>query len=84
MTKEEKLSALQNRQIHVNMIFESVDCRAILEHALQLGSGQVITLIEEADLRGRGGAGFPTGRKWAMAARQPGDRKFVICNADEG
>jgi NADH-quinone oxidoreductase subunit F len=35
-------------------------------------------------LRGRGGGGFPTGRKWELARQQPGDKKFVICNGDEG
>jgi NADH:ubiquinone oxidoreductase subunit F (NADH-binding) len=35
-------------------------------------------------LRGRGGAGFPTGIKWSLARKAHGDRKFVLCNADEG
>ena len=35
-------------------------------------------------LRGRGGGGFPTGRKWELTRRQPGDKKYVICNGDEG
>lgn len=45
---------------------------------------QVIDLILESGLRGRGGAGFPTGRKWAMAAANKADQKYVCCNADEG
>jgi len=40
--------------------------------------------VEHAGLRGRGGAGFPAGRKWRTARQSPGERKFVICNADEG
>ncbi|MDI6709217.1 MAG: NADH-quinone oxidoreductase subunit NuoF [Bacillota bacterium] len=44
----------------------------------------VIGLIKRAGLRGRGGAGFPTGRKWDAARAAKGTRKFVICNADEG
>jgi NADH-quinone oxidoreductase subunit F len=44
----------------------------------------VIDVIQDAGLRGRGGAGFPTGRKWALARAQPGATKFVICNGDEG
>ena len=44
----------------------------------------VIAQVTAAGLRGRGGAGFPTGRKWAEAREAPGDEKYVICNADEG
>ncbi len=44
----------------------------------------VIELIERSGLRGRGGAGFPTGKKWRMARAAPGSRKYVICNGDEG
>ena len=40
--------------------------------------------VEDSHLRGRGGAGFPTGRKWSLSRQQPGQRKFIICNADEG
>jgi NADH:ubiquinone oxidoreductase subunit F (NADH-binding)/Pyruvate/2-oxoacid:ferredoxin oxidoreductase delta subunit len=45
---------------------------------------QVITEIKASGLRGRGGAGFPTGLKWELCRNQPGDIKYVICNADEG
>ncbi len=44
----------------------------------------VIEEIKDSGLRGRGGAGFPTGRKWAQCSGAPGDEKYVICNADEG
>jgi NADH-quinone oxidoreductase subunit F len=44
----------------------------------------IIATIEQSGLRGRGGAGFPTGRKWRVVADQPGDTKYVICNGDEG
>lgn len=40
--------------------------------------------ISFAGLRGRGGGGFPTGRKWELTRIQPGDKKYIICNADEG
>lgn len=45
---------------------------------------QVIDIILASGLRGRGGAGFPTGRKWALAAANQADQKYVCCNADEG
>jgi len=45
---------------------------------------QVCQTILDSGLRGRGGGGFPTGRKWALARVQPGPRKYVVCNGDEG
>jgi NADH:ubiquinone oxidoreductase subunit F (NADH-binding)/(2Fe-2S) ferredoxin/NAD-dependent dihydropyrimidine dehydrogenase PreA subunit len=45
---------------------------------------QVIDIIKRSGLRGRGGAGFPTGAKWESCRRSEGDLKYVICNADEG
>lgn len=45
---------------------------------------QVIDTVLQSGLRGRGGAGFPTGKKWQFARQSPGDVKYVICNADEG
>ncbi len=45
---------------------------------------EVIEIIKKSGLRGRGGAGFPTGIKWESCRKAPGDIKYVICNADEG
>ncbi|MFQ3548747.1 MAG: NADH-quinone oxidoreductase subunit NuoF [Armatimonadota bacterium] len=45
---------------------------------------QVIDEIQRSGLRGRGGGGYPTGLKWRQTAQAPGDKKYVICNADEG
>ncbi|MCY6371452.1 NADH-quinone oxidoreductase subunit NuoF [Clostridium ganghwense] len=44
----------------------------------------VIDVISKSGLRGRGGGGFPTGKKWSFAAAQNNDEKYIICNADEG
>jgi NADH-quinone oxidoreductase subunit F len=49
-----------------------------------LARDQVIKTIEDSGLRGRGGAGFPTGQKWRVMSRQSGPVKYVICNGDEG
>ncbi len=45
---------------------------------------ETIELIKKSGLRGRGGAGFPTGLKWEITRKSPGDEKYVVCNADEG
>jgi NADH:ubiquinone oxidoreductase subunit F (NADH-binding)/(2Fe-2S) ferredoxin len=45
---------------------------------------EIINEIKSSGLRGRGGGGFPTGRKWSECWKAPGDEKYVICNADEG
>ena len=45
---------------------------------------QVIETIRESGLRGRGGAGFPTAKKWELTRNNPGNPKYIICNADEG
>jgi NADP-reducing hydrogenase subunit HndC len=49
----------------------------------QMTPADVIAEIDKSGLQGRGGAGFPTGRKWSFVASTPGDPKYVICNADE-
>jgi NADH-quinone oxidoreductase subunit F len=54
------------------------------EKALARTPQQVIDEVKKAGLRGRGGAGFPTGMKWQICRDQPGDVKYLICNGDEG
>jgi NADH-quinone oxidoreductase subunit F len=54
------------------------------EKALSRTPQQVIDEVKKAGLRGRGGAGFPTGTKWQICRDQPGETKYLICNADEG
>lgn len=49
-----------------------------------LSQQDVINIIKDSNLRGRGGAGFPTGRKWETAYRQKPEQKYLVCNADEG
>ena len=55
-----------------------------LEKALAISPDQVIEEITRSGLRGRGGAGFPTGKKWQICRSARGDTKYLICNADEG
>jgi NADH-quinone oxidoreductase subunit F len=58
--------------------------KALQKARLDMSPQQIIDEVKASGLRGRGGAGFPCGLKWEMAAKSPGDEKYVICNADEG
>jgi len=55
-----------------------------LAKSLQTSPEAVIEEVSQAGLRGRGGAGFPTGLKWRLTREVPSDAKYVVCNADEG
>jgi formate dehydrogenase iron-sulfur subunit len=55
-----------------------------LQRALGLTPQEIVDEVKESGLRGRGGAAFPTGIKWQTALDASGDRKFIVCNADEG
>lgn len=55
-----------------------------LQQALAMTPAEVIAQVQASGLRGRGGAGFPTGQKWSFAAGYAADQKYVCCNADEG
>ena len=50
----------------------------------EMSPEDVIKVVTDSGLRGRGGGGFPTGRKWALCAPNKADQKYVVCNADEG
>ncbi len=58
--------------------------QSLLKALTSMSPQQVVAEISESGLRGRGGAGFPTGLKWATVAKAGGTRKYVICNGDEG
>jgi NADH-quinone oxidoreductase subunit F len=55
-----------------------------VDTAQRLGPGATIDAVAASGLRGRGGGGFPTGRKWAGIAGQPGNRRYLVCNGAEG
>jgi len=77
----------QNRQIDPRSIedYIAIHGYSALEKTLAGTAPEtVIKEINSSGLRGRGGGGFPTGRKWAECRKAPGDEKYVICNADEG
>jgi len=55
-----------------------------LKKALKMKPEEIIEIVEKSGLRGRGGAGFPTGLKWRFTREAKGDVKYIVCNADEG
>ncbi|OGW28721.1 MAG: NADH oxidoreductase (quinone) subunit F [Nitrospirae bacterium GWC2_57_13] len=57
---------------------------AALEPAFRMRPADVVHEVKQSGLRGRGGAGFPTGLKWEFCATVPGSEKYLLCNADEG
>ncbi len=69
----------------LDLIFKNEnDCNQILEQTLARPSQDIINELINSGLKGRGGAGYPTGLKWKLASEAKGDLKYVICNADEG
>jgi NADP-reducing hydrogenase subunit HndC len=73
--------------INPESIEESIarDAYAALAKVLsEYTPAEVIRIIKDSGLRGRGGGGFPTGLKWEITANSEGDQKYVVCNADEG
>lgn len=54
------------------------------DRARGLSHGEIVQMVTDSGLRGRGGAGFPAGIKWKTVAKAPADEKFIVCNADEG
>ena len=77
----------QNRQIDPCSIEDYIAIggySALAKTLVGIVPETIIKEINASGLRGRGGGGFPTGRKWAECRQAPGDEKYVICNADEG
>ncbi len=73
---------LENKRVH--LIFEDFDHVAALGKMKDLSLEDIIQAVKDSGLRGRGGAGFPTGLKWESVALNEAPKKYVICNADEG
>jgi NADH-quinone oxidoreductase subunit F len=64
--------------------YEALDGYVALRKAFAMAPGDLITLMKESNLRGRGGAGFPTGMKWDFIPKNDGKPHYVVINADEG
>jgi [NiFe] hydrogenase diaphorase moiety large subunit len=63
---------------------DNMDCNALMRKIMKMGKDEFINELMDSGLKGRGGAGFPTGLKWKIVKDSPENIKYVICNADEG
>jgi [NiFe] hydrogenase diaphorase moiety large subunit len=83
-----KSKAMKENNIlkRVDLIFvtEGIDAYKVISDTLKRDQDDIISDMIDSGLKGRGGAGFPTGLKWKFTRNEDSDRKFVICNADEG
>jgi [NiFe] hydrogenase diaphorase moiety large subunit len=68
----------------VDLIFEKIDNREVLAKAFKMSKEEIIQEMLDSGLKGRGGAGFPTGMKWKFASEEKNPDKYIVCNADEG
>ena len=86
--KKQRLIALRNRGLidpeKIDEYIARGGYRALAKALTAMSREEIIEEIKKSGLRGRGGAGFPTGLKWELTAKQPGDEKFIVCNGDEG
>ena len=78
------LKNIDNPDSHKIEVYESQGGYGSLRKAFSLNPEEIITEVKNSGLRGRGGAGFPTGMKWDFASKDPKFPKYLICNADEG
>jgi [NiFe] hydrogenase diaphorase moiety large subunit len=81
---KEKKNKINSCKKRVNLIFKDQDIDKVIDKILEMSSDNIIDEIKDSDLRGRGGAGFPTWIKLKGAKEMASDSKYVVCNADEG
>jgi [NiFe] hydrogenase diaphorase moiety large subunit len=79
-----KAGCASNVRLRGDVLFAPYDRGTGLRNALGMTPEAVIDEVTRSGLRGRGGAGFPTGMKWGLTRRAPGDAHYIVCNADEG
>jgi NADP-reducing hydrogenase subunit HndC len=86
--KKQKRVALRNCGVinpeDINEYIAYDGYQALAKCLTELKPEEVIQIVKDSGLRGRGGGGFPTGLKWSFTAANKADQKYVVCNADEG
>ena len=66
------------------LTYETIEPEAGLKAALAMSRADLVDVVRDSGLKGRGGAGFPTGMKWGFCAAEKAEQKYIVCNADEG
>ena len=85
--KQQRIVFRNNGKIdptNINDYIPAQGYAALVKALAHMRPEDVIEEMKKSGLRGRGGGGFPTGKKWEICRAQPGDEKFVVCNGDEG
>jgi NADH-quinone oxidoreductase subunit F len=86
--KHQELRVLRNRGLIAAEKIDEYIARdgytAVIRAFTEMTPGEIVSVVKDSGLRGRGGGGFITGLKWELCSRSEGDVKYVICNADEG
>jgi [NiFe] hydrogenase diaphorase moiety large subunit len=76
---------MENKGLNkVDLIFEKTDNHEVLTKGFKMSNEEIIQEMLDSGLKGRGGAGFPTGMKWKFTAAEKNPEKYIVCNADEG
>jgi [NiFe] hydrogenase diaphorase moiety large subunit len=76
---------MENKGLNkVDIIFEKIDNYEVLAKGFKMDKEAIIQEMLDSGLKGRGGAGFPTGMKWKFTAAEKSPEKYIVCNADEG
>ncbi len=79
-----EVSILKNKKRNGPVLFSEYQRSEGIRKALELGRENILFEIKNSGLKGRGGAGFPTSTKWMLSAAANAEKKFIVCNADEG
>ena len=86
--KKQQLIALANRGLldpeNIDEYIGKDGYKALAKALSTMTPDEIVNEMKKSGLRGRGGGGFPTGLKWELCRKAPGDEKYIICNADEG
>ena len=77
------IKVLFNHRVTSGIII-NIDTSTTYKNSIKLNSENIVKEITDSGLRGRGGAAFPTGIKWKTVLDAPSDKKYIVCNADEG
>ncbi len=93
IAKEPKTKSMEQYQVHCALVepiltaeINNIETyyQLFLELSTKFNIDNLLTKVSDSGLRGRGGAGFPTGFKWRSCLEAKGDEKYIVCNADEG